>query len=321
VGVVAVVTGVSRYLGGRMADRLVDQPGIDRVIGVDVVPPERPLVAEFVRADIRSPSITKLLDEAGVDTVVHMGVIATPRQAGGRSVMKDINVIGTMQLLGACQRAPSVRHLVVKSTAAVYGSGPRDPAMISEGSTPRHPPTSGWAKDSVEVEEYVRGFARRRPDVGIATLRFANIVGPGMRTGMTSYLTMPLVPTVLGFDPRLQFVHEDDAIQVTRRIVLQRTSGTYNVAGEGVVLLSQALGRLGKPSLALPAALVPSVGKTLARGAWADFSRDQVRYLTYGRVLDTSLLQAEVGFVPEYTSEEALGAFVRGVRREVSRHG
>ena len=320
-GVVAVVTGVSRYLGGRMADRLVDQPGIDRVIGVDVVPPERPLVAEFVRADIRSPSITKLLDEAGVDTVVHMGVIATPRQAGGRSVMKDINVIGTMQLLGACQRAPSVRHLVVKSTAAVYGSGPRDPAMISEGSTPRHPPTSGWAKDSVEVEEYVRGFARRRPDVGIATLRFANIVGPGMRTGMTSYLTMPLVPTVLGFDPRLQFVHEDDAIEVTRRIVLQRTSGTCNVAGEGVVLLSQALGRLGKPSLALPAALVPSVGKTLARGAWADFSRDQVRYLTYGRVLDTSLLQAEVGFVPEYTSEEALGAFVRGVRREVSRHG
>ena len=320
-GVVAVVTGVSRYLGGRMADRLVDQPGIDRVIGVDVVPPERPLVAEFVRADIRSPSITKLLDEAGVDTVVHMGVIATPRQAGGRSVMKDINVIGTMQLLGACQRAPSIRHLVVKSTAAVYGSGPRDPAMISEGSTPRHPPTSGWAKDSVEVEEYVRGFARRRPDVGIATLRFANIVGPGMRTGMTSYLTMPLVPTVLGFDPRLQFVHEDDAIEVTRRIVLQRTSGTCNVAGEGVVLLSQALGRLGKPSLALPAALVPSVGKTLARGAWADFSRDQVRYLTYGRVLDTSLLQAEVGFVPEYTSEEALGAFVRGVRREVSRHG
>ena len=320
-GVVAVVTGVSRYLGGRMADRLVDQPGIDRVIGVDVVPPERPLVAEFVRADIRSPSITKLLDEAGVDTVVHMGVIATPRQAGGRSVMKDINVIGTMQLLGACQRAPSIRHLVVKSTAAVYGSGPRDPAMISEGSTPRHPPTSGWAKDSVEVEEYVRGFARRRPDVGIATLRFANIVGPGMRTGMTSYLTMPLVPTVLGFDPRLQFVHEDDAIEVTRRIVLQRTSGTYNVAGEGVLLLSQALGRLGKPSLALPAALVPSVGKTLARGAWADFSRDQVRYLTYGRVLDTSLLQAEVGFVPEYTSEEALGAFVRGVRREVSRHG
>ena len=157
--------------------------------------------------------------------------------------MKDINVIGTMQLLGACQRVDSVRQVVVKSTAAVYGSGPRDPALITEDSSPRHPPTSGWAKDSLEVEEYVRGFARRRPDVGGWRLcALPNIVGPGMRTGMTSYLTMPIVPTVLGFDPRLQFVHEEDALEVTRRVVLQRTTGTFNVAGDGVMLLSQALG-------------------------------------------------------------------------------
>ena len=118
-GSVAVVTGVSRYLGGKMADRLVHQPGVDRVIGIDVVPPASPLAADFIRADIRNPSITKILDGTGVDTVVHMGVIATPRQAGNRSVMKDINVIGTMQLLGACQRADSARHVGVKSTAAV----------------------------------------------------------------------------------------------------------------------------------------------------------------------------------------------------------
>jgi len=320
-GVVAVVTGVSRYLGGKMADRLVDQPGIDRVIGVDVVPPPTPLAAEFVRADIRSPTLSKILDEAQVDTVVHMGVIATPRQAGGRSVMKDINVIGTMQLLGACQRSESVRHLVVKSTAAVYGSGPKDPALITEDSSPRHPPTSGWAKDSVEVEEYVRGFARRRPEVRVATLRFANIVGPGMRTGMTSYLTMPVVPTVMGFDPRLQFVHEDDAIEVTRRAVLQRSSGTFNVAGDGVVLLSQALHRLSKRGLPLPANVMPIVGRSLSRGAWADFSRDQVRYLTYGRVLDTSALDSELAFAPDYSSEDAFVAFVQVIRAEVTRRG
>ena len=180
---------------------------------------------------------------------------------------------------------------------------------------------SGWAKDSLEVEEYVRGFARRRPDVGVATLRFANIVGPGMRTGMTSYLTMPIVPTVLGFDPRLQFVHEEDALEVTRRVVLQRTTGTFNVAGDGVMLLSQALGRLGASSVPLPAALVPSVGRTLARGAWADFSRDQVRYLTHGRVLDTTRVAAEVGFECQYSSDEAFGAFVRGSRREAANHG
>lgn len=314
-GVVAVVTGVSRYLGGKVAARLVDQPGIDRVIGVDVVPPSQPLSCEFRRVDIRDPALGRLLDDAGVDSVVHLGVIATPRQAGGRSVMKDVNVIGTMQLLAACQRTESVRHLVVKSTAAVYGAGPRDPALITEEAAPKHPPTSGWAKDSVEVEEYVRGFARRRPDVRVGTFRFANIVGPGMRTGMTSYLTMPVVPTVAGFDPRLQFVHEDDAVEVTRRAVLQRTAGTFNVAGEGVVLLSQALRRLRKVMLPLPANLMPVVGRSVARGAWADFSRDQVRYLTYGRVLDTSALEAELGYRSAYSSHRALESFAAVVNR------
>ena len=320
-GVVAVVTGVSRYLGGKVADRLVHEPGIDRVIGVDVIPPPSPLAAEFVRADIKNPILGRILDDAGVDTVVHMGVIATPRQAGSRSVMKDINVIGTMQLLAACQRAESVRHLVVKSTAAVYGSGPRDPALVTEDTVPRHPPTSGWAKDSAEVEDYVRSFGRRRTDVAITTLRFTNIVGPGMRTGMTSYLTMPVVPTVMGFDPRLQFVHEDDAVEVTRRVVLQRTAGTFNVAGDGVVLLSQAIRHLGRVQLPVAGGLMPFVGRTLARGAWADFSRDQVRYLTYGRVLDTAALEAVVGMRSEYTSEQALDSFAtslsKGARTDV----
>jgi UDP-glucose 4-epimerase len=307
-GVVAVVTGVSRYLGGLTANILVDQPGISRVIGVDVIPPKRPLKAEFVRADIRNPVLERLLEDAQVDTVVHMGVIATPRQAGSRSAMKDVNVIGTMQLLAACQRATSVRQLIVKSTSAVYGSGPRDPALITEDTTVKSPPSSGWAKDSVEVEEYVRAFGRRRPDVRISTLRFANIIGPGMRTGMTSYLMMPVVPTVLGFDPRLQFVHEHDAIEVTRRVVLQRSAGTFNIAGEGVVLLSQAVRQLGRIPMPVPASLLPLVGRTMARGAWADFSRDQVRYLTFGRALDTSLAEIELDFRPQYSSQQALAA-------------
>ena len=105
-----LVTGVSRYLGGRMAALLAADPEVSTVIGVDVVAPEIAIPGtEFVRADIRNPVIAKVMGEAGVDTVVHMGVIATPKQAGGRSTMKEINVIGTMQLLAACQRTPSVR--------------------------------------------------------------------------------------------------------------------------------------------------------------------------------------------------------------------
>jgi len=78
-GRVVLVTGVSRYLGGRFAERLMQQPGIDRVIGVDVVPPPHSIGgAEFVRADIRNPVIAKVISQADVDTVAHLNVIATP---------------------------------------------------------------------------------------------------------------------------------------------------------------------------------------------------------------------------------------------------
>jgi len=312
-----LVTGVSRYLGGRMAALLAADSRIDRVIGVDVVAPASPIPGiDFVRADIRNPVIAKVLGEAAVDTVVHMGVIATPKQAGGRSTMKEINVIGTMQLLAACQRTPSVHKVVVKSTAAVYGSGPKDPAMFSEEMEPRHAPTSGWAKDSAEVEAYVRGFARRRPDVAVTTLRFANFIGPRVETALTAYFSQPVVMTVLGFDPRLQFVHEDDGLAALQHAVHERRTGTFNIAGDGVLTLQQAIRRTGHSSVPVVRMMFPIVGRGLSRGL-VDYSPEAVRYLTYGRGLDTTAMRTRLCFEPQWTSESAFMSFVDFQRAEV----
>jgi len=296
-----------------MARQLSLEPDVDRVIGIDVVPPRHDIGdAEFVRADIRNPVVGKVIRGADVDTVVHMGVIATPMQAGGRAAMKEINVIGTMQLLAACQKSPSVRHLVVKSTASVYGSGPRDPAMFTEGMTPKHPPTSGWAKDSAEVEGYVRGFARRRPDVRVAILRLANFIGPRVETAMTAYFSLPIVPTVLGYDARLQFVHEDDGIEALRLASMGDASGAYNVAGPGVITVSQAIRRAGRPWIGVPRPLLGLAGRSLGRAGLADFSAEQVRFLTYGRAIDTTRAEQVLGFLPTYSTEAAFADFVAG---------
>ena len=312
-GRVVLVTGAARHLGGLMVRSLVRDPSVDRVVGVDVVPPRRPLLgAEFVRADIRNPVIGRVLSSADVDTVVHMGVIATPQQAGGRTAMKDINVIGTMQLLAACQKSESVGRLVVKSTSSVYGAGPRDPALFTEGMSPQHPPTSGWAKDSVEVEGYVRGFARRRPDVEVTTLRLANVIGPRVETAMTAYFTLPVIPTVLGFDARLQFVHEDDAIAALHRAVTGSATGVYNIAGDGVLALSQAVRRTGRPTVAVPGALLGVVGRALAPTRLVDFSAEQVRFLTYGRAIDTTRARSELGFVAKRSTSDAFDEFLAG---------
>ena len=310
-GQVVLVTGVSRYLGGRMAQMLTRDPQVERVIGVDVVPPRGDIGrAEFVRADIRNPIIAKVINAADVDTVVHMGVIATPVQAGGRMSMKEINVIGTMQLLAACQKAPTLKRLIVKSTSSVYGAGPRDPAMFSEDIEPRHAPSSGWAKDSVEVEGYVRGFARRRPDVAVTTLRFANFIGPRVQTAMTGYFSLPVVPFVMGYDARLQFIHEDDGLRAIHEATVNDRPGLYNIAGDGILMLSQAIRLAGRPPLPLPLPLVPLTGRGMIKTGLADFSPEQVRFLTYGRGIDTVRMRERLGFEPEHTTQEAFMSFV-----------
>jgi len=309
---VVLVTGVARYLGGRLARMLADDPTVERVIGVDVVHPEGDLGrTEFVRADIRNPVIAKVIASAEVDTVVHMSVIATPLTAGGRSSMKEINVIGTMQLLAACQKAPSVEKLVVKSSTTVYGSSPRDPALFTEDMEPRSLPRSGYAKDVVEIEGYVRGFARRRPDVTVTTLRFANFMGPGIESPLTAYFSLPVVPTVLGYDARLQFVHEDDGLEVLRRATVEDRPGTFNVAGAGILMLSQAVRRSGRLMAPVPSPAVTLVAQAVRRAGVADFSPEQIRFLTYGRGVDTGRLRREFGYHPKWATVDAFDDFVQ----------
>ena len=311
-GRVVLVTGVSRYLGGRFARLISADPAVERVIGVDVVPPSWDLgAAEFVRADIRNAVIAKVIASAAVDTVVHMNVIATPLSAGGRTTMKEINVIGTMQLLAACQQAPSVKRLVVKSSASVYGSSAMDPAMFTEDMEPKALPRSGFAKDSVEVEGYVRGFARRRPDTAVTVLRFANFIGPRIETPLTSYFSLPVLPTPLGYDARLQFVHEDDGLELLRRGTVDGEPGVFNVAGEGVLLLSQAARRAGRLTVPVPTQLGGWVGQLFRRAGLADFSPEQMAFLSYGRVLDCTRLRDAFGFTPSWSTPAGYDDFIR----------
>ena len=305
-----LVTGVCRDVGGRFARRIADDPAVDRVIGVDVVPPRTDLgKVRFVRADIRNPVIAKVIAAEDVDTVVHLSVIATPGGAGGRSSMKEINVIGTMQLLAACQKAASLRRLVVKSSAQVYGASAKDPAMFSEDMTPRRSPRSGFGRDSVEVESYVRGFARRRPDVTVTTLRCANLIGPTIETTLTRYFSLPVIPTVLGYDARLQFCHEYDALAALHHAALHGIDGTFNLAGDGILMLSQAIRRLGRPSVPLPPLAFGAAGALVPAARRADLSADQAAYLTYGRGIDTTRARTVLGFEPTYTTAKAFADF------------
>ncbi|HET9873632.1 MAG TPA: NAD-dependent epimerase/dehydratase family protein [Propionibacteriaceae bacterium] len=307
---VVLVTGVSRDLGARFARALAAEDAME-VIGVDVTPPRHDLgTVRFVRADIRNPVISKVIVNSDVDTVVHMAMVATPGSAGGRSSMKEINVIGTMQLLAACQKAETVRKLVVQSSVSVYGASPRDPVKFTEEMSPRVQPRTGFGKDSVEIETYVRGLARRRPDVVVTTLRLANLMGAGVDSHVTRYLCLPVVPTVMGFDARLQFLHPVDAVEALLTVTRGDFPGTFNVGAEDVVTLSQARRMMGRPAVGVPRMLAPSLAGMVRQARLIDFSADQIDALTYGRGMDSARFRQATGFEPRYTSRAALEEFV-----------
>jgi UDP-glucose 4-epimerase len=314
-----LITGASRFLGGRLAALLAADPQVERIIGVDTVPPRTADLAmldrtEFVRADIRNPLIAKVMTQARVTTVVHAALMASPRSVGNRVAMQEMNVIGTMQLLAACQKSDLVERLVLRSTTAVYGCGPADPAIFTEDMHPHDGVQTGYAKDAVEAEGYVRGFARRRSDVGVSVLRMANVLGPTIDNALARYLGMPLVPTSLGFDPRLQLLHEDDAVEALRLATVAHRPGVVNVAADGVVSLAQLLRRTGRVRVPVPAAALGAVGALVRNSGTLDVTAEESRYLNFGRVVDTTRLKSEFGYTPRHSTAETVEAFLHGLR-------
>lgn len=314
---IVLVTGVGGELGGKLLARLGNNPEFERVIGVDTSPPPKRVIArmghaEFVRADIRNPLIAKIISTSKVDTVVHASTTAHPAGPARRIAVKEMNVIGTMRLLAACQRSPLVNKLVVKSTAAVYGAGSCSPAVFTEDS-PLMPTSSvGFVSDAVEMEGYVRGLQRRRPDITVTVARFTNLIGPEVDTVTTRYFALPVVPSILGYDARLQFVHSADALSVLELATVRDKPGVFNVGGDGVLTLSQAIRRAGRIELPVLKAVLPSLSPLLRGAKRVDFSHDQLQLLNHGRVVDTSRLRQDFGYTPRWSTAEAFDDYVQG---------
>ncbi len=302
-----LITGVSRFLGLRLAKRLENDENVELVVGVDLEEPPIPIKGlDFMRADIRNPLIARVIESSGVDTLVHTNIASGPARFGGRSQMKENNVIGTMQLLAATQRAQKIKKVVMKSSSAIYGSVPGEPSLIPEDHASRQVDMSGYGKDCAEAETYARDFGRRRPDVDLAILRTQNVVGPTVRTNITDYLSLPVVPTALGYDPRLQLLHEEDAVEALYGALTEECRGIFNIAGDGVVYLSKAIRLLGKVQLPLLLPLAQSAAGALKRFGLVDFPVDQLKLILYGRAVLTRRAKEAFGFRPAYSTEDCV---------------
>ncbi len=309
-----LVTGVSNPLGAEVARRLA--PQVPYLFGCDIADPVTAMEEmDFVHADTRLSVIGKLVRQLRIDTVVHLAVMVdSPHDE--RSI-HETDVIGTMNVLVGCAApSSSVRKLVVKSSQAVYGAAPGDPSFFSEDMTNPDRPASGVTRDLLEMEQLVSEFALRNDGCDVTVLRLGFRVSED--TSLARYVSLPVVPTFAGFDPRVQLLHEDDAADAIVRSVVGRHPGVFNVAGDGVVLLSQAIAIMG----GRPAPVLPPYGRWLSRigmkvFAGVDLPAHVADVLTYGSVMDCSRLRAEFGWGPVHSSRHAMDDLARGKHVEL----
>lgn len=308
-----LITGVSNPLGAEVARRLATQ--VPWLFGCDLHDPvSANEEMDFVHADTRQSVIGKLVRQLRIDTVVHLAVVVDAQREDRAT--HETNVIGTMNVLAGCSGTSSpVKRVVVKSSQAVYGARPDYPSVLRED----HVSLSGGAgpitRDLLEIEQLAHEFAMRSRDCRVVRLRLGYRIT--RETSLGRYLSVPLVPVFAGFDPRLQLIADEDAAEAVVRAVMGTQEGVFNVAGNGVVLLSQAIAIMGARGLPV----LPPYARWASRLAIRSSTGARVPshlcdLLMFGSVVDCARLEAAFGWKPAFSSREAMDQFARGQAEE-----
>src|SRR6266508_1330760 len=232
-----VIVGVASHWGAELARRLERDRSIEYLAGIDSTPPPIELErTDFIEADM----------------VVHCGILWYPEPGKPSRVLHDINVIGTLQLLAACERTESLERVIVRGSAAIYGCEGPAPGFFTEEMARRLPLRTRFQRDASELEGYFDNFARRHSRLVCCMLRFQPEIGPDLEMPLVRYLSLPVVPTQLGFDPRLQLLHADDATGALEAATRKPVRGPVNVAPSGAISLSHILRLARRPSRPFP---------------------------------------------------------------------
>ena len=322
VGRRVLITGLDTFWGGRMAQALESDPGVEMVMGMGTREPKVPLErTEFVRADQTYSILNRIVRATQVDTIVHTFLETNSTRVSSR-LLHEINVIGTLNLLAAAG-APGtpVRQVVVKSSTHVYGASEKDPAWFSEDTRRNAPVRTQLERSLIEVESLVRDFAEDNPQLVVSVLRFANVLGSDIVTPISTNLRKRVLPCIAGFDPLVQFVEEDDVVRSLEHVTRQRIPGLFNVAGAGKLPWSEVASIAGAHLLPLSPFSTRTFARPLSRLGLIQFPAELETLIRYGRGVDTSKL-IESGFTYRYSSAGAVESFARAnnLRRAVGAH-
>jgi UDP-glucose 4-epimerase len=311
-----LVTGLSTFWGGRLAQTLEARPDVEVVVGLDTREPRVPLErTEFVRSDSSYSILQRIVQATQVDTVLHTHLIVDSTRSSGRT-LHEINVIGTMNLLAAAGMPGSpVRSVIIKSSGLVYGASSTDPYVFREEAPRTSAPRTNVERSLLEVDAFLRDFASDNPHISVTLLRFANVLGDDLETPFSQALRLPVVPEILGFDPRLQFVHEADVVGALMYATTHEVPGVYNVAADGSIPWSEVCTIVGKRRIPMPPVLTNLAAEPMRLLRIVNLPPELLDLLRFGRGLDNRRYK-QAGFRYRYTTAGTVEAFAQGLRLE-----
>jgi UDP-glucose 4-epimerase len=315
---VVAVTGACTFLGGELLRRLDEDPRYTKVLALDIRPPALtpgprggPSKVEFVKLDLTQPTVdgelATLLAKHQVDVFVHGAFLSHPTHAADWA--HELEDVGTMHVLNACAGVEP-RRFVMISTTLVYGAHPKNPNFLTEDAELRGHRDSRFVNDKLRAEKQVQRFAKEHPNVEVCILRFAPILGPTASNMYTRFFRRPVAPVMMGHDPLMQFVHEQDAAYALQKAVESRASGAFNIVGKGVLPYTTVLALLGRVPVPMPQLIARQVSKLLWATQLVGSPPSFLDFLLYLCVADGAKARRELGFAPRLSIKRTILDFL-----------
>lgn len=308
---VVALTGAASFLGKNLVGVLEEDPSVAGIVCLDVkAPATAGKKTRFYELDLTRPSaevrVAEVLRAEDVDTVLHLAFLSSPSHAPAYA--HELESVGTMRVVTAC-RSARVRKLVQASSTLLYGARPTNPNFLSERHPLRARRDDAFFADKMEAEQEALRLGQRGSGTIVTVLRTAPILGPTVANVLTRYLGRKLVPTMMGFDPLVQFLHEVDAIAAFKRAIERDAPGVFNVVAEGVLPLSTVIKLAGRAAVPVPHPFARPALEALWVAHVAEAPSSFIDYLRFLCVADGRKAQRELGFSATYTTREALVDF------------
>jgi UDP-glucose 4-epimerase len=315
------LSGARTFLGRNLLKLLEEDERWRRVVVIDAEPPlsagnkTRSYLVDRTQPNA-SARIAEILAAEQIDSFVHLGFLEDPSRSAAWA--HEYESVGTLNVLNAC-REHRIEKLVLGSSTALYGPHFDNPHFLREASPLRGVFGAPFFADKIDAERQVEAFAREASGACVTVLRFAPLLGPTVESYVTRWLSRRFVPSLLGYDPLLQFVHEIDAVFALKLALDREAPGVFNIVGDGVLPVSTIIKLVGRSALPLPYFLARRLAALLWFSGASDVPSQLLRYLRHLCIADGDKAKRELGFFPGYTTREAVLAFGAALRLREAR--